>query len=249
MANLLPSETISENNQTLTVNNPSLLPQLAENWDAALEYYFEPVGNFSIGWFHKQITDYIVSGIHAGTIASGADNGYNGEYSGFTRLTAANAGLAIVQGWEFSYQQPFTFLPGILKGTGISANYTVIDTHGDFGTANHLSTGQVAGFIPRTGNASLSWRYRAVSGRILANYMADHIMSYSAAGSALNLYRKKRTMVSAGLAYQLRSTLSLTLDVDNVFNAPQIFYRGVPERRQRTVLNGTTISVGMSGRF
>ena len=47
-------------NHTITVNNPALLPQMATNWDATLDYYFEPVGNLSIGWFHKKIKDYIV---------------------------------------------------------------------------------------------------------------------------------------------------------------------------------------------
>ena len=66
-------------------------------------------------------------------VAGGADNGYNGEYAGFTILTRENLGTAIVQGWEVSYQQQFTFLPGVLKGLGLLVNYTVIQTHGDFG--------------------------------------------------------------------------------------------------------------------
>jgi TonB-dependent receptor len=104
LSNLMPNESVSETNQTVTVNNPSLLPQTSTNWDATVEYYFEPVGMFSAGWFHKDIRDYIVSGIVSGVVEGGPDNGYNGEYEGFTRLRSANAGTAIVQGWEFSYQ-------------------------------------------------------------------------------------------------------------------------------------------------
>jgi hypothetical protein len=55
LTNLMPNESVNETNQTLTVNNPALLPQSSTNWDATLEYYFEPVGNFSVGWFHKEI--------------------------------------------------------------------------------------------------------------------------------------------------------------------------------------------------
>ena len=103
--NAVPNETPNEANQTLTINNPGLLPQTAKNWDAALEYYFEPVGALSVGWFHKTIKDFIVTDIGSGTVATGADNGYNGEYGGFTLLRTPNAGTAIVQGWEISYQQ------------------------------------------------------------------------------------------------------------------------------------------------
>ena len=249
MSNALPNESVSEANQTLSISNPALLPQTAANWDATLEYYFEPVGSFSVGWFHKKIEDYIVSGVNAGTVGTGADNGFNGEYSGFTKLTTANAGTAFVQGWEITYQQQFTFLPGLLKGLGLSANYTSMDTHGDFGRTTNLSTGQVAGFTPRTANASLSWRYHGFGARILLNYNGTGLTSYNAANPALNLYRKKRTTTSIGVSYQFRPALSVTLDADNVFNEPQVHYRGIPDRIQRTVLNGVTVTGGIMGRF
>jgi TonB-dependent receptor len=249
LSNLLPNETISEANRTLTVNNPALLPQSAKNWDATLDYYFEPVGYFSLGWFHKTITDYIASGVDVGPIPTGADNGYDGEYSGFTKLTSLNAGTAYVQGWEFSYQQQFTFLPGLLKGFGLSANYTILDTHGDFGGTDNLRSGEVAGFIPESGNASLFWRYRSFSLRGLYNYTSDYTSSYSRTNVALNLYRRARSVYNASLGYQVRPSLTLNLDIDNLTNEPQIFYRGYRHRIQSYVRNGITMNFGVSGRF
>ena len=214
-----------------------------------LDYYFEPVGNFSVGWFHKTINDYIVSGIDAGTVAGGTENGYNGEFAGFNRLTTSNAGTAIVQGWEFSYQQQFTFLPGLLKGLSGSANYTMIDTHGNFGGTTMLKTGQVAGFIPRAGNLSLSWRHRGFSARVLYNFTGDHIATYSATSPALNTYRLDRNTINVGLAYQLRPTVTLTCDVSNLTNEPQVWYVGIPDRMNTTIINFITITFGISGRF
>ncbi|HUR59246.1 MAG TPA: TonB-dependent receptor, partial [Opitutaceae bacterium] len=211
MSNLLPNETVSENNRTLTVNNPSLLPMTAANWDATLDYYFEPVGNLSVGWFHKTLKDYIVTGIDGGVISATSHSEFNAEYGGYTLLTSANAGTAYVQGWEISYQQQFTFLPGILKRLSFAANYTSLDTHGDFGSNVPRSSGQVAGFVPRTGNASLSWRYRALSARVLVNYTGHYITSYSAASEALNLYRDRRTITNVGVGYQLRPSVMLNL--------------------------------------
>jgi len=249
MTNLLPNESVNETNQTVTTNNPGLLPQTARNWDASLDYYFEPVGNLSLGWFHKEIRDYIVSGIIAGTIGSGSDNGYNGEYSGFTRLSSANAGSAVVQGWELGYRQQLTFLPGFLRGLAFSGNYTLLSTHGDFGGRTQLASGQVAGFIPRTGNVSLSWRHRAFSVRYLVNYTGAHLQTYSPASLGRNLYRFSRTIQNLGLAYQLRPSLSLTCDFDNLANEPQRRYRGIPDQLQAHNLTGTTVTVGVSGRF
>ncbi len=245
----LPGESANENAMTLTVNNPALLPQRASNWDTTLDYYFEPVGNISVGWFHKTITDYIVSGIGQGQIGSGLNNGFNGEYAGFERLTSLNAGTAYVQGWEFSYQQQFTFLPGLLKGLSGSANYTIIDTHGDFGQRSTLSGGQVAGFIPRSINFMLSWRYRSFSTRVLYNLTSDYLSSYDATNPARNTFRRELETVNVGVAYLLRPSMSLNVDVSNIFNAPQVLYRGYRDRMQTTIINGVAINVGISGRF
>ena len=249
IGNLLPSESANEAAQTLTISNPALLPQTATNWDFTLDYYFEPVGNFSAGWFKKKIKDYIVSGINSGIILAGSDNGYNGEYGGFTRLTSANAGTAEVTGWEFSYQQQFTFLPGILRGLSGSANYTIIDTEGNFGTTTSRSRGQVPGFIPKAGNVSLSWRYRGFSARVLQNYTSDYISSFSATSVGANLYREAFKTTNVGVAYQLRSSVTLTCDVANIFNAPQKLYQGVPGRAQDIIYNFVTVTFGVSGRF
>ena len=247
--NSLPNEMISEAQQTLTINNPALLPQMANNWDATLEYYFEPVGAVSAGWFHKTIKNYIVNGINVGTIGTGTDNGFNGEYPGFSLLTSSNAGTAYVQGWEFTYQQQFTFLPGLLKGFAASANYTIISTHGNFGGTTNLTTDEVQGFIPETGNATLSWRYRKFSARVLYNFIGSHITTYTAGRVGRNLYRYDFKTWNAGVAYQFSPALSFTVDVSNLTNEPQRWYRGNPDQMQSTLLNGSTITFGVNGRF
>jgi TonB-dependent receptor len=249
MNRLLPNETVNETQQTLTINNPSLLPQTAKNWDATLEYYFEPVGNFSVGWFHKEIKDFIVGGIIGGTVPSGADNGYNGEYAGFGIRTTSNAGTAFVKGWEFSYQQQLQFLPGVLRNLAVMANYTLLDTHGDFGGAATRRSGEIVGFVPRTGNVSLSWRYGRFSTRLLVNGTSEFVNAFTAPGSGRNQYRVERILVNYGVAWQLRPSLSLTCDVANLFNEPTVFYRGIPDQISTHTVNGTTITFGVSGRF
>lgn len=249
MSNLVPGESFNDTTKTLTVNNASLKPQTAKNWDTTLDYYFEPVGNLSVGWFHKEIKDYIVSGIAQGTVATGADNGYGGEYGGYTLLSSSNAGTAFVQGWELSYQQQFTFLPGLWRGLGFGANYTRIVTHGDFGGTTQLSTDEVAGFIPQTGNVNLSWRYRSFSTRLGVNYTGDYISSYTAASVGRNVYKLKRTVTNVSFAYQLRPAVSLTLDIANFTNEPQGQYRGIPDQVERVIINGTAINFGITGRF
>ena len=45
----------------MTASNPGLKPQYSNNFDASIEYYFEPIGQFTVGYFRKDIRDYITS--------------------------------------------------------------------------------------------------------------------------------------------------------------------------------------------
>jgi outer membrane receptor for ferrienterochelin and colicin len=154
-----------------------------------------------------------------------------------------------VQGWEFSYQQQFTFLPGFLKGLSGLVNYTVLDTHGNYGGLLPRATGQVAGFVPRTANASLSWRYRGFSTRLLVNYANTFLQTFNATNASQNVYRMDRTLINLGLSYQIRPSVSLTLDVDNFTNVPQRRYKGIENNREYFNYPGTGITAGVTGRF
>jgi TonB-dependent receptor len=202
-----------------------------------------------VGFFHKTIRNFIVREINIGTVPSGNDNGYNGDYAGFTLLTSANAGTAYVQGWEFSYQQQFTFLPGLLKGLSGSLNYTIIDTHGDFGGTVNITGRSVVNFIPKAANAMLSWRYKKFSTRLLYNWTSDYITDYSPATVGRNRWRAAFDTLNVGVAYQARPWASLTLDVSNILNAYQELYRGFRNQPSIIIYNFITVNVGVNGRF
>jgi TonB-dependent receptor len=222
---------------------------MASNWDASLEYYFEPVGSVSVGWFRKKISNFIVTGINTGTIGTGTDNGYDGEYGGFTRLSSANAGTSFVQGWEMSYQQQFTFLPGLFKGLGTAMNVTVLEAHGDFGGSGRLETRDIEGFVPRIGNASLFWRHRGFTSRVIVNYTGESITEFTPGSPARSRFLRARTVINAGIGYQWKPSVTFSIDVNNLTNAPQAAYRGIPDQMQFQLYGGTSITAGINGRF
>jgi outer membrane receptor protein involved in Fe transport len=84
---------------------------------------------------------------------------------------------------------------------------------------------------------------------VLYNFTGEYIDVYNATNPALHLYRESFKTVNAGIAYQVRPALGLSLDVANVFNEPQVFYRGFKGRTQRTIVNFVTVTVGVNGRF
>ncbi|MFM9091611.1 MAG: TonB-dependent receptor, partial [Verrucomicrobiota bacterium] len=163
-ANLVPREDVNDQTQTLTVGNPALKPQFAENIDFTLEYYFEPVGAFSVGVFRKKLKDFIVT-LGGETVPNGPDNGFGGSYGGYNLITDRNAGTATIQGIELSFQQQLTFLPGVLKRMSVFANSPRLTTEGDYGSTGPRTTNLVPNFVPTTANAGLSFPWRKVRAR------------------------------------------------------------------------------------
>ncbi len=267
LGSLLPGETPNDTTRVLTVNNVGLKPQQASNWDGTLEYYFEPVGSLTFGWFHKTIKDYIVANLDRGIIDAGPDNGYNGEYEGYIERTTMNAGTVYVQGWEFAYNQQFTFLPGVLKGLSASFNYSWVNQHGVGSAATpggapvlgreptpttpavYFSRRDIANFIPAAANASLSWRYRKFNTSLLYNFTGENPTSISLLTPALNQYRYSMKTLNVSAGYQYLPNIGFSINASNILNEPQRWYVGYKDRMRRTTINFVTVTAGINGRF
>ncbi|WP_414662488.1 TonB-dependent receptor [Horticoccus sp. 23ND18S-11] len=246
-ANLVPREDVNDQTQTLTVGNPALKPQFAENIDFTLEYYFEPVGAFSVGVFRKDLKDFIVS-LGGQTVPNGPDNGFGGSYGGYNLITDLNAGRARIDGIELSYQQQLTFLPAALKRLSFFANYTRLTTEGDYGSTGPRTTNLVPNFVPSTANAGLSFPWRKLRTRLLVNYTGEHLVGYSTDASRLR-YKFERTAVNLNLSYVFSPKLEIYCDLQNMFNAHQEWYYVRPNRVQGDFDNGAFVNFGISGRF
>ena len=208
-------------NETVTSSNPSLKPQRADNFDVTAEYYFEPAGMVSVGAFLKEIHDFIYTAGGA-VIPAGPNNGFDGEYAGFTYTTQYNGGAAKVKGLEFSYSQQFTFLPGFWNGFGAFFNATVMRAEGNYGAGNAIAlapTPKVAGFNPRTGNAGISYIKRKVSVRVQVNHRGEYLSTYNTNISRM-VYTRKRTAVDLKMVYFISKQYNVYLDANNIFMEP-----------------------------
>lgn len=247
--NIIATTNVDELNQTVSQNNPALLPQYVTNFDASIEQYFEPASLVSVGVFRKDIEDYITSTTR--TIGTGADNGFGGEYAGWELRTNANGGTGKVKGIEFSFIQQFSFLPGRWRGFGLFANYTYLETEGNFGGSLVRQTGQIPGFKPRVGNLGISYSFNRWSARVQANYVGNFLESLSSDASNNN-FGEERTVVDINTRFALTSRLNLYCDIANAFEADKRTFRGsvkIPGRERETQMQGMTISAGITGRF
>jgi TonB-dependent receptor len=210
--NLIP--TLSENteNNTISMGNPDLRPYFSDNFEVSVEKYFEPVGLFSAGVFLKEISDYFRT--FSTTIGNEGLDG-TGQYAGYTLSTTQNIGSARVRGIELSYQQQYSFLPGIFKGLGSFANYTYLQAQGDFGGL--VTTTRLGNLAPRSGNAGINFRYRGFDARFLANWTAE---KYKSTVSGIDVYNEERLMFDVKLQYTYNRRYDVFLDISNITDEP-----------------------------
>jgi TonB-dependent receptor len=121
IGDLVPSTTVDPNAspKSISKGNPALLPTKANNYDVLIEHYFQPLGILQAGYFYKQLSDPIFP-----TTSQTTDPQYPGVI--FQLNQSINGPSAHIQGIETQWEQRFSFLPGLLSGIGISANYSYV---------------------------------------------------------------------------------------------------------------------------
>ena len=218
---LIPRTSVNLDNSTVVTSNPSLEPQRARNFDVSAEYYFEPAGLLSVGVFQKEIRKFIYTST-SGTVPSGADNGFNGDYAGFLITTQFNGGYAKVKGLEIGYSQQFTFLPAPFNGLGAFANATRMQAEGNYGAGSAIALApnpRVAGFNPFILNAGVSYIRGKWNLRASYNYRDKYLTGYNANESRAS-YAAARPTVDVKTLFNVNRRLSLYLDVVNVLGQP-----------------------------
>ncbi|MBI4626905.1 MAG: TonB-dependent receptor [Verrucomicrobia bacterium] len=244
---IIPSDTVVDETARVTRNNPNLKPQFVHSYDLVADYYFKSQGSISAGAFRKNIGDYIYT--ETSIIGSGRDNGFQGEYAGYTLTTQANRGTATVEGLEFSYQQQLTFLPGWSKGFGVHATFTKLKTEGNYGGTTNVTSSSLAGFVPESGSLGLSYRGYGFELRLQAVAYGGHVLAANA-NPVLVQYRRSRMIWNWKSKYNFSRKLSVFLDVDNFTSAPSVeTYIGFKERQNNWYTFDPRIQVGIGGQF
>lgn len=217
---LIPRTTVNYDNLTVSSSNPSLKAQTANNFDVTAEYYFEPAGLVSAGVFLKELRNFIysTSGL---TISPGADNGFDGQYVGYTYSTQLNGGFAKVKGLELNYVQQLAFLPGFWSGFNVFANATLMKAEGNYGAGSAIALApnpKIAGFNPITGNVGVSYIRGKLTLRMQANHRHRYLNSFSTNDSRLR-YTSAFNHMDFKSQYRISKAYEVYLDVNNVTNA------------------------------
>ncbi|MEL1262899.1 TonB-dependent receptor [Pseudoxanthomonas putridarboris] len=212
--------TVSGGARTVATGNPKLDPFRAKTLDLNLEWYFSNEALLSLGLFYKDIDSYIqtsretrpfnTSGLPdsllAGTGALPTDE--------FTFQQPLNTPGGELTGYEISYQQPFTFLPGFWKDFGVQLNYTYVDSDIQYlsSTGAPSAKGPMVGLSKNAWNATLYYDNSKFSARVSAAYRDEYLNQIPGREGSDVEGTKESTTIDASLSYNITDNFSISLE-------------------------------------
>jgi TonB-dependent receptor len=243
----------------LSLGNPNLKAETADNFDVLVEHYLNPFGIVSAGFFYKRLTDPIVTQTFVLTNFSPAPNITPGT---FTATQPINAGSAWIAGFEAAYLQHLTFLPGPLSGLGISANYGYTDSRAS-GLPGRSDHPRLVRNAPNTWNVSPTYDRGRFSVRVGLSYNQANISEYSfqdgtptadgtpsdptpggVKGPFSDVYFYSHLQVDAQGSVRLKHGLTFTMYGLNLTNEVFGFYQGSSQFMIQREYYGPTIAAG-----
>ncbi len=102
--------------------NPNLDPWRSTNYGASIEYYINPVSMVSAELFRINVQSFIENG-NVQNCGLPDEDGVVRHHC-ITIVEPVQGSGNSIQGAEFDYRQGFTFLPGLLRYTGMEFNVT-----------------------------------------------------------------------------------------------------------------------------
>ena len=186
-------------NKTVQAGNPELNPYRAKAYDLAFEWYFAKDSLLSLALFYKDIGSFV-------QVIRSTDN-FSNNTLGLPDSVALNTcGAAVpaatcldgwqfsvptntdggdVKGFEISYQQPFSFLPGFFSHFGVILNYTGVESEITYFSPPAVVNGvplpqgtvdeDLTGLSKSAYNATLYWENEIFGARISAAYRDDYL--------------------------------------------------------------------------
>ena len=193
---IIPLYEIDGPGSNVDYRNPYLEPGSSENTDYSITFLQNHLGLFSIGYYEKNIENLIYSSGRR-YIADPSEHGLpEATHKYYIQNYTSNNPYALkLSGFEFDFQTRFWYLPSVLSGLVLNANYTVteseiryprtiIEFDIDWGpplttTTTNIDTFYVDRLIDQPDeiiNISLGYDYKGFSSRLSMLYISNVFM-------------------------------------------------------------------------
>ncbi len=241
-------------NDQITLSNVSIKPWSARTFNVRLEYYFQGVGQFTIGGFRRDFENFFGSTTLPSTPEFlelySLDPGVYGRYPVATQYNIEST--VRMEGLNLGYKQALTFLPRWARGVTVFVN----------GASQRLigppASGNFPGFIPRTASWGLSLNRERYTLRANWNYRSLQRRAPIAAGSSIEpgtyTWWSKRLYLDLNGELNLTRRLALFASIRNLADAPddiKVYGPSTPAvaRFRGRIEYGSLWSFGLKGTF
>ena len=168
-----PSASNTGANPALSAGNPNLKPTWAHNIDLLGEHYLKNVGVIQGGAFYKMLYNYIAQSSTQVTYTAPGTSGPAQYYES----APLNIGAAHLIGFEASWEQHLTELPGALAGVGFRANYSYVKSVAGLpGRSDHPTLQRTA---PNNYNVDVTYDRYGLSARMGLTHNDAYLWSYA----------------------------------------------------------------------
>ncbi|RVU04497.1 TonB-dependent receptor [Novosphingobium umbonatum] len=209
LSKITPSLSLNSTALTGSRGNPDLRPYTAQQYDLGLEWYVSKLNYLSATLWRKDINGFPYR------LATSED--FNGQTYVITTYKNSPAPVQI-NGLELGSQFAFSFLPGPLKHTGASANYTYAKDSG-FSTVGYYS-GVALGFpglSRHSFNTSVYYEDDRLSARVSYNWRSRYNIGLER--DNLNAFGHAYGQWDASASVKIGSHLTAFVDLVNITNA------------------------------
>lgn len=244
-------------NFTSTQGLPSLNPAMSNNFDLSFEWYPKSGTTLHLAAFYKRLTNLTIYSRQDQAVSIDAYNISDGGVLETinTTLQASNAHnssvAATVKGVEIGGRWFFDNVPGFLKGIGVEANYTFIDSKnpGDVYTdidGNMHSDAPLQGLSKHNFNAALLYEHNPFSLRVAYSWRSKYLQSTNANGTnssyryftsagnyttipiSLPVYGAAYGTLDAGVTIRVNDHFSWNVQASNILNSTAKTLMGGP---------------------
>lgn len=157
--------------RTATGDNPELKPFISTNFDASLEWYYDPLGSIAIAGFYKDTTNFIVRTSQLETLDTVADPAYRS----FLINRPRNAESAKIKGWTIGWTHALDM------GLGLQANFTKVDSKAEVSSLGYFA---VPG-ISDTANLVAFYEHGPLEARLAYNWRSKFLTDPGVPGTTL----------------------------------------------------------------
>ncbi len=264
---LVPTTSLAASgpNFTASIGNVKLEPFQAKTYDLSFEWYFAPESLLSVAFFKKDIDTYIqiirqdlqyqeLTALNPSAFAPALCTGACTPTQVFALTSAVNTEGGPLEGFEISYQQPFSFLPAPFDRFGIQANYTQVKSEIDYcngTTCATFITEDLVNLSPKAYNATLYYEDDRFSARISASFREGYLQNVPGRNNNALEGKKDTFNLDFASSFKVNDQFAVTFEALNLTDEFNQQWVGDDDRQSTSVYHhtGTSFYFGLKYTF